>query len=759
LLGVPVPRHCQGTYVEAVFDASAAAPFDAVAEAAGNELRTVQGIYAYRSLTHWQWEDIYYQRHAFTDQYLLNPDVNRRAELDALDTKASTSSLLEAASTSGDATAYKQLLTDVQGVLDAARDASARASGLRNQCVAAFILLLVFALAVFAMQIQTFCDPLVVLIPSRSWRHYQDSQAALFCLGLVLGYYSFVIVVFAIFLGANSFPWSSSVVALPQNIWTFLLITLLPGVAAAYLLNRVVTLRWAVWPSIRTGISPLGVLAFIFVDEVQAFQRIEMLYLARFYFVLWALFGACILGVLSSRFSFIVPLVFYNKYVDTDLWEFRFIVMTVQLMTLPLLAAAMWGLFRWSSTRVDLQAMASLNELKIAKFDRRQGDTEESFEQHSFIRSALKRASGVIDGKGQPTAAAKLAEMFAEEGVAEEDVFGAANGSGRGSKPRPASGTIDLNERFEEVHQEILERRQEHADMQADMRTLNVQSMDLQDEIDEIMTELQQNQDQINHGVKELETLIVRRFEEMQQAEEDEKAAKAALAVDAETKFSVDEDDENYVAGLDPAARRQLRRQRLVEEQRKRIAFEEKDKAEADGKIRTLQAELAKLLEANKRLQYKVESCEHTVDETRDAIEDMSFQMSQCTVQKENALAVLTGETNYLTEHQIMVQRKASELTSKMAEIEASITAGGYKLQRVLHANELGTADRRRELVGLQAEVDALKQQFERMRDDVRVLYTDKTALHSQLASAQKEAADAEQTVANYRKSAANLLA
>ena len=424
LLGVPVPRHCQGTYVEAVFDASAAAPFDAVAEAAGNELRTVQGIYAYRSLTHWQWEDIYYQRHAFTDQYLLNPDVNRRAELDALDTKASTSSLLEAASTSGDATAYKQLLTDVQGVLDAARDASARASGLRNQCVAAFILLLVFALAVFAMQIQTFCDPLVVLIPSRSWRHYQDSQAALFCLGLVLGYYSFVIVVFAIFLGANSFPWSSSVVALPQNIWTFLLITLLPGVAAAYLLNRVVTLRWAVWPSIRTGISPLGVLAFIFVDEVQAFQRIEMLYLARFYFVttlrwplrsqagrppplptatsarpwptrglvalpaaalaptltsppslqvLWALFGACILGVLSSRFSFIVPLVFYNKYVDTDLWEFRFIVMTVQLMTLPLLAAAMWGLFRWSSTRVDLQAMASLNELKIAKFDRRQG--------------------------------------------------------------------------------------------------------------------------------------------------------------------------------------------------------------------------------------------------------------------------------------------------------------------------------------------------------------------------------------------------
>ena len=93
-------------------------------------------------------------------------------------------------------------------------------------------------------------------------------------------------------------------------------------------------------------------------------------------------------------------------------------------------------------------------------------------------------------------------------------------------------------------------------------------------------------------------------------------SAKAALAVDAETKYmGAEEEDETNLAALDPAARRELRRKRLVEEQRKRIAVEEAGKAEADEKIRSLQAELAKLLEANRRLQLKVETSEHTSDD------------------------------------------------------------------------------------------------------------------------------------------------
>jgi predicted nucleic acid-binding Zn-ribbon protein len=248
----------------------------------------------------------------------------------------------------------------------------------------------------------------------------------------------------------------------------------------------------------------------------------------------------------------------------------------------------------------------------------------------------------------------------------------------------------------------------------------------------------------------------------MQEAEEEAKHLREAKEAARAGEGTADEEggvDEAAEMHLDPAAKRALRRQRLINEQRKRIEDEEKEKAEVDASIRSMQSEVAKLDEANGRLRRKVEACEHNIDETRDAIEDMAFQTQQCIVQKENALSVLTGETAYLTEHQGTVQRKASELTSKMTEIESAISASGYKLQRVRHTNELATADRRRELEALTEEASALKAKFERVRDDVRVLYEDKARLHQQLESAQAQAADAEACVTQYRRSVANLIA
>ena len=81
--------------------------------------------------------------------------------------------------------------------------------------------------------------------------------------------------------------------------------------------------------------------------------------------------------------------------------------------------------------------------------------------------------------------------------------------------------------------------------------------------------------------------------------------------------------------------------------------------------------------------------------------------------QKENALAVISGEITYLNEHQITVQRKSSELSGKMAEAEASIAAAGHKLQRVEHANEMATADLRRDNEVLTDEARVLASRFE----------------------------------------------
>lgn len=439
-------------------------------------------------------------------------------------------------------------------------------------------------------------------------------------------------------------------------------------------------------------------------------------------------------------------------------------------MSVPLFLANMFALYRWPATRVDLQAMNAIHALKVRKAERRRLAVDGA-------PMEISTTQGSMGSEPQPCSSmlAEAAALDADEagntrkgGALRKSLAATADGGAEGGREnRRGDGEATRDEmatRFEVVHQKLLELRQDQAEMANETVRLEQRSEELDEELEDVLEEVRGNQSQINAGIKELETLIIKRFETMQEAEDEKQrikeAKEAALAGgDGAGNAGDDADNEADMAALDPAARRELRRQRLISEQRKRIAEEEAEKRDADAQIRALQAELAKLLEANGRLNRKVEACEHNVDETRDAIEDMAFQKTQCHVQKENALAVLTGEANYLNEHQVTVQRKASELTSKMTEIEAAINAGSYKLQRVNHTNELATADRRRELEALEAEAQGLQRKFEQVRNDVRTLYGDKARLHRQLQNAQAEAADVEATVSQYRKSVANLLA
>jgi len=282
---------------------------------------------------------------------------------------------------------------------------------------------------------------------------------------------------------------------------------------------------------------------------------------------------------------------------------------------------------------------------------------------------------------------------------------------------------------------------------------------ELQGELDGLLSELYGNQAQINAGVKELEGLIVRRFEDMQKRDEEEHGANQSDEFSGLLNDKThDAAEDAAFAGLDPVARRRERKRRLVAEQRKRIENEEAEKREADEKIRALQGELARLVEANNRLTHKLHSCEHNTEEAKDAIEDMEFQITQNKAQKENTLAVLSGEVTYLKEHQMTVLRKASELKTKMADVEGAISANSHKLQRTLHATELATADKRRDLEHLEQETKEVEVKFEALRDDVRVLYQDKVQLRRQLGAAKTEAADVEACVSQYRRSIANMI-
>ena len=108
--------------------------------------------------------------------------------------------------------------------------------------------------------------------------------------------------------------------------------------------------------------------------------------------------------------------------------------------------------------------------------------------------------------------------------------------------------------------------------------------------------------------------------------------------------------------------------------------------------------------------------------------------------------------------HQLTVQRKASELKTKMADIEAAIGTNAHKLQRKRHANSLATAEMKRDLAHLGQEAREIEAKFELLKADVRVLYADKVQLRRQLTTAKTEAADVQACVDQYRRSIANMI-
>merc|ERR1719316_1735653 len=102
--------------------------------------------------------------------------------------------------------------------------------------------------------------------------------------------------------------------------------------------------------------------------------------------------------------------------------------------------------------------------------------------------------------------------------------------------------------RFEEVYQELLEQRQDQSEMTEEIEHLKEKGEGLDEELAEIVEDLQANQSQINAGVKELETLIIKRFETMAEVEEEAKRLKEAKET-ALGEGGAADDDEQDLAG------------------------------------------------------------------------------------------------------------------------------------------------------------------------------------------------------------------
>ena len=296
--------------------------------------------------------------------------------------------------------------------------------------------------------------------------------------------------------------------------------------------------------------------------------------------------------------------------------------------------------------------MHDLNDLKVRKAERRGGVISDD----PLADPAADASAAGWTGPKDPSAELSAVVPPGEGGGAPAAASIAATDGGSAIRARwmvkaaGASAAASTKEqmalRFSEATQEALEVRREIMELGGERQALEEKTEQLQEELDSLLAELAGNQMQVDAGVKELEGLIVRRFEDMQRKDMEEHGEVESGAMQGllGNKAAGIQSDDPSLAGMDPAARRRERKRRLVAEQRKRIETEEAEKRGADDKIRSLQAELARLVEANSRLSLKLMSCEHNTQETREAMEDMDFQIAQNRIQKANLLTMLSGE-------------------------------------------------------------------------------------------------------------------
>lgn len=91
------------------------------------------------------------------------------------------------------------------------------------------------------------------------------------------------------------------------------------------------------------------------------------MYLLRHYVMYWTLVVSLLLLFVQCGYAFSLPLVFRIYVVDPTTWVMRFRVVTVQIMTIPLVLCAFVELLLWPSTTNDQASMDSIYLLKVRK--------------------------------------------------------------------------------------------------------------------------------------------------------------------------------------------------------------------------------------------------------------------------------------------------------------------------------------------------------------------------------------------------------
>jgi len=107
--------------------------------------------------------------------------------------------------------------------------------------------------------------------------------------------------------------------------------------------------------------------AYLLTGYRQKYKNLGVVYLLRHYLVLMTIFACMVLFTLGGTYTFVLPYVFEIKFIDENIWAFRFRVLTVQFMTIPLIIGNLVVLRLWPKGNLNSAELDGIYRLKVYK--------------------------------------------------------------------------------------------------------------------------------------------------------------------------------------------------------------------------------------------------------------------------------------------------------------------------------------------------------------------------------------------------------
>lgn len=340
MLGIPVPRQNHGKFIDDVM-------------VLVNESALQQTYY-----------DLYKQKEAFVEAFITTSQVTSPPKLPNLGPNLTVAEYVDAI----------ESLIDTR---DNLRSKTMTREQARNIIITTVICVGVGVCLLFLMQHVTFCTPMSIFSRQTSVVRRKNRLAALWGFLTVLFYYGFGILIYYIaFLIVGYHKWDSTVIHYPEVLTRYAAITLVPVIIIIYVVVRAIHIYYSILPPFNRHNISLSANP-ILLGRNPVLKDVGFIFLYRYYLSWWTVVTWLILLIMQSSYTFVIPPVFSIHYITAGLWVFRFRILTVQLMSLPLSFCCIVLLyFGLPSRNANKQHFDQIYLLKITKDLLRAGHTK-----------------------------------------------------------------------------------------------------------------------------------------------------------------------------------------------------------------------------------------------------------------------------------------------------------------------------------------------------------------------------------------------